>query len=138
VTDKIYKVFNYFIELTPLRRCQTEETLLIGSHGYQPRSYIHLIQHFGMETEVAQHLVHNYGDRAFAVAAVASKTNQRWPLMGIRLAYPYNFIEAEVIYACEREYACTAIVSCETFVSLNCKMLTYVGCISAANTLSFP
>jgi glycerol-3-phosphate dehydrogenase len=62
-----------------------------------------------METDVADHLVHNYGDRAFAVAALASETGSRWPVMGRRLAYPYLFIEAEVRYACQREYACTAV-----------------------------
>jgi glycerol-3-phosphate dehydrogenase len=48
-------------DLKPRTPCRTEDILLIGSHGYNPRSYIELIQHFGMETEVAQHLVHNYG-----------------------------------------------------------------------------
>ena len=63
-----------------------------------------------METEVAQHLIHNYGDRAFAVAALATNTGRRWPLMGVRLAYPHLYIEAEVRFACQREYACTAVV----------------------------
>lgn len=58
---------------------------------------------------MAQHLVHNYGDRATAVASMASKTEQRWPQFGKRLAYPYLFIEAEVRYACRREYARRAV-----------------------------
>ena len=95
--------------LSPKNGCVTENTLLIGSHGYNPKSYIRLIQQFGMETEVAQHLVHNYGDRAAAVAALAAESGQRWPVMGKRLAYPYLFIEAEVRYAVQREYASTAV-----------------------------
>jgi glycerol-3-phosphate dehydrogenase len=77
------------VDLTPKSACKTEDVLLIGSHGYNPRSYIQLIrtllcrhgwtqnsEQFGMETEVAQHLVHNYGDRAIAVAALAANTNR--------------------------------------------------------------
>ncbi|KAI3653941.1 hypothetical protein MP228_001888 [Amoeboaphelidium protococcarum] len=96
-------------KLKPQHPCQTEDLLLIGSHHYNPLSYIRLIQHFGMETEVSQHLIHNYGDRAFAVASMSSKTEQRWPLYGKRLSYPYLFIEAEVRYAVRREYARTAV-----------------------------
>jgi glycerol-3-phosphate dehydrogenase len=103
--DKAIEVFH----LKPLRPCQTEDLLLIGTHGYKPNSYIRLIQHFGLETEVAQHLLHNYGDRAFAVATLASKTDKRWPIMGMRLSYPYLFIEAEVRYAVHWEFACTAV-----------------------------
>ena len=103
--DKAIEVF----ELTPLTGCQTENVLLIGSHDYNPNTYIRLIQHYGMETEVAEHLLHNYGDRAFSVAALASLTGRRWPIMGQRLSYPYLFIEAEVRYAARYEWACTAV-----------------------------
>jgi glycerol-3-phosphate dehydrogenase len=51
----------------------------------------------------------NYGDRAWAVAAVASQTGSTWPIYGRRLAAGYPYIEAEVRYACQREYACTAV-----------------------------
>ncbi|KAI3661792.1 hypothetical protein MP638_003800 [Amoeboaphelidium occidentale] len=103
--DKAIEVF----DLNPSQPCSTEDILLIGTHGYNPNSYIKIIQHYGMETEVAQHLCHNYGDRAGSVAALAVQTGERWPLMGKRLAYPYHFIEAEVRYACRREYACTVV-----------------------------
>jgi glycerol-3-phosphate dehydrogenase len=103
--DEAIKLF----DLSPKRPCETEQLLMIGSHGYSPNAYIRLIQHFGMESEVAQHLLHNYGDRAFEVASVATQTERRWPVTGVRLAYPYLFIEAEVRYACRREWACTAV-----------------------------
>lgn len=56
----------------------TEDLLLLGAHHYNPRSYIKLIQRFGIDTAIAQNLVHNYGDRAPAVAELAAFTGQRW------------------------------------------------------------
>lgn len=89
--------------------CRTEKIPLIGSHGYYSSAYIKLIQQFGLETEVAQHLVQNYGDRAPIVAAIAEGTNRRWPLYGNRLVPHYPFLEAEVRYAVRFEYAVSAI-----------------------------
>ena len=88
----------------------TKVTKLVGSHHWSNNMFIKLIQHFGLETEVAKHLSDNYGDRAWAVAAVASQTGSRWPIYGVRLAAGYPYLEAEVRYACQREYACTAVV----------------------------
>lgn len=45
--------------------------------------YIRLVQDFGMETEVAQHLAQAYGDRAYPVAKLAALTGKRWPSMYI-------------------------------------------------------
>ncbi|MPD06278.1 Glycerol-3-phosphate dehydrogenase, mitochondrial [Portunus trituberculatus] len=42
--------------------------------------YIRLVQDFGLESEVAKHLAHTYGDRAFSVAKLASLTGKRWPI----------------------------------------------------------
>jgi glycerol-3-phosphate dehydrogenase len=73
---------------------------------------------------VAQHLADNYGDRAWAVAAMAGQTGARWPIYGIRLAMGYPYIEAEVRYACQREYAATAVdvIARRTRLSfLNCR-----------------
>ncbi|KAJ3114461.1 mitochondrial glycerol-3-phosphate dehydrogenase [Phlyctochytrium bullatum] len=71
--------------------------------------FIKLIQSFGLETEVAQHLADSYGDRAFMVASVASLTGARWPVFGRRLVPSYPYIEAEVRYAVQQEFACTAV-----------------------------
>lgn len=38
--------------------------------------YIRLVQDFGLECEVAQHLAKSYGDRAFAVAKMAALTGK--------------------------------------------------------------
>ena len=56
-----------------------------------------------MDRNAARHLVHNYGDRAHLVAAIADSGFNR-PL------HPkYQFTEAEVIYAIDFECAATAV-----------------------------
>ncbi|KAJ3031443.1 mitochondrial glycerol-3-phosphate dehydrogenase, partial [Rhizophlyctis rosea] len=96
-------------DLKPTGACVTEEVKLVGSHGWSKNMFVRLIQHYGLETEVAKHLCDSYGDRAWAVASMASRTGRRWPVHGRRLAFAYPYIEAEVRYACRREYACTAV-----------------------------
>ena len=88
--------------------CQTHQVRLIGAHGYSKTLFINLIQHFGVETEVAKHLVESYGDRAWTVAALCSPTKQRFPARGFRLAELYPFVDGEVRYAVRHEYAQTA------------------------------
>ncbi|KAK7582666.1 hypothetical protein V9T40_014111 [Parthenolecanium corni] len=88
--------------------CKTEEILIEGAHGWTPTMYIRLVQDFGLECEVAQHLAQSYGDRAFAVAKLASLTGKRWPIIGRKLHPEFPYIDAEVRYGI-REYALTAI-----------------------------
>lgn len=57
-----------------VRGSQTENILMEGAHDWTPTMYIRLVQDFGLECEVAQHLSKSYGDRAFAVAKMASLT----------------------------------------------------------------
>ncbi|CAG8577279.1 8650_t:CDS:2 [Diversispora eburnea] len=104
--DKAIELF----ELKPLNDSLTEKVKLIGSHGYSNTMFIKLIQRFGLETEVAQHLANSYGDRAWAVAAFSEPTGKSWPVFGKRISPFYPYIEAEVRYAVHREYACTAVV----------------------------
>ncbi|CAH1388412.1 unnamed protein product [Nezara viridula] len=47
--------------------CITDKLLIEGDHGWTPTMYIRLVQDFGLECEVAQHLAYYYGDRAFAI-----------------------------------------------------------------------
>jgi len=92
--------------------CQTQRIRLIGAHGYSQTLFINLIQHFGIDTDVAKHLAQDYGDRAWEVAALASPTAsgpQPYPLRGQRLSPWYPFIDGEVRYAVRREYAQTAV-----------------------------
>lgn len=103
--DKAIEVYG----LKPERGSQTATTRLIGSHGFSSALFIKLIQQFGLETEVAKHLTDTYGDRAWAVAAIAEPTGRSWPVHGVRLSPNYPYLEAEVKYACRKEYAETAI-----------------------------
>ncbi|KAE8412223.1 FAD dependent oxidoreductase-domain-containing protein [Aspergillus pseudocaelatus] len=89
--------------------CQTHQVRLIGAHGYSKTLFINLIQHFGLETDVAQHLTQSYGDRAWQVAALSSPTNARFPVRGQRISTLYPFIDGEVRYAVRHEYAQTAV-----------------------------
>ncbi|KAI9928500.1 hypothetical protein ASPWEDRAFT_24495 [Aspergillus wentii DTO 134E9] len=89
--------------------CQTHQVRLIGAHGFSKTLFINLIQHFGLETDVAQHLTQSYGDRAWQVAALASPTNSRFPVRGYRIATMYPFIDGEIRYAVRHEYAQTVV-----------------------------
>jgi hypothetical protein len=66
--------------------------------------YIHLVQDYGIEVDVAQHLASSYGDRAFVVARMCKMTGRRWPIVGSRLHEEFPYLDAEVKYAI-REYA---------------------------------
>jgi glycerol-3-phosphate dehydrogenase len=94
--------------LTPKNKCVTAGLLLDGAHNWDPLLYIHLVQDYGLEADVAQHLAATYGDRAFVVARMCKMTGKRWPIVGHRLHEEFPYLEAEVRYAV-REYACTAI-----------------------------
>ncbi|KAG5852561.1 hypothetical protein ANANG_G00063730 [Anguilla anguilla] len=81
--------------------------LLEGGKDWTPTMYIRLVQDYGLEVEVAQHLASTYGGRAFEVAKMAHVTGKRWPIVGKRLVSEFPYIESEVLYAI-KEYACTA------------------------------
>lgn len=89
--------------------CQTHQVRLVGSHGYSKTLFIDLIQHFGLETDIAKYLTEAYGDRAWQVAALSSPTNERFPVRGRRLSALYPFIDGEIRYAVRHEYAQTAV-----------------------------
>ncbi|KAL5285992.1 GPD2 family protein [Megaselia abdita] len=79
-----------------------------GGQGWTPTMYIRLVQDFGLECEVAQHLAKTYGDRAFAVAKMASLTGKRWPIIGNKIHPEFPYIDAEIKYGV-REYAMNAV-----------------------------
>ncbi|KAK9870611.1 hypothetical protein WA026_008172 [Henosepilachna vigintioctopunctata] len=87
---------------------QTAGILMEGAHEWTPTMYIRLVQDFGLECEVAQHLANSYGDRAFAVAKLAALTGQRWPIIGKKLHPEFPYIDAEIRYGV-KEYALTAV-----------------------------
>ena len=89
--------------------CRTHQLRLIGAHGFSKTLFINLIQHFGIETDVAHHLTTSYGDRAWIVAALCSPTSNRFPIRGKRLSPLYPYVDGEVRYAARHEYAQTAV-----------------------------
>ncbi|KAJ1965104.1 mitochondrial glycerol-3-phosphate dehydrogenase [Dipsacomyces acuminosporus] len=95
--------------LSPVRDCQTESVRLIGSHAWSDNMFIKLVQNFGVDLEVAKHLSHNYGDRAWAVCALADRLGANFPTLGERIHPLYPFIDAEVRYAVQYEYALSAV-----------------------------
>lgn len=88
--------------------CKTVGLMLEGAKGWTPTLYIRLVQDYGLEVEVAQHLASTYGGKAFDVAKMAHVTGKRWPIVGKRLVSEFPYIESEVLYAI-KEYACTAL-----------------------------
>jgi glycerol-3-phosphate dehydrogenase len=85
--------------------CQTHRVRLVGAHGFSKTLFINIIQHFGIETEVAKYLTTAYGDRAWLVAALCSPTEARFPVRGRRVSPLYPFVDGEVRYAVRHEYA---------------------------------
>ncbi|XP_026874271.2 glycerol-3-phosphate dehydrogenase, mitochondrial isoform X2 [Electrophorus electricus] len=92
----------------PAGPSRTVGLMLEGGRDWTPTLYIRLVQDYGLENEVAQHLAATYGGRAFDVAKMAQVTGKRWPIVGKRLVSEFPYIESEVVYAI-KEYACTAI-----------------------------
>jgi glycerol-3-phosphate dehydrogenase len=71
--------------------CQTHRVRLIGAHGYSKTLFINLIQHFGLNADVAKHLAQSYGDRTWDVATLASSaTNStNYPFRGRKISPIY-------------------------------------------------
>jgi glycerol-3-phosphate dehydrogenase len=79
--------------------CLTKTTPLIGSENFKGNLNIKLIQAYGLNADVADHLVNTYGMRAVDVCELAKPTGKRWPRFGNVLVEGFPFIEAEVEYA---------------------------------------
>ncbi|XP_020818068.1 glycerol-3-phosphate dehydrogenase, mitochondrial [Drosophila serrata] len=83
------------------RSCQLD-----GASGWNPKMFIRLVQDFGMERDVAEHLSNTYGSNAFKLAACADSSGMSWPIVGKRLHSEFPYIEAEVRQGV-RDFACT-------------------------------
>ncbi len=79
--------------------CITDQLRLIGGERYRSDGDRALVERFGIDPDVADHLNHAYGDRAEQVAALAADG------LGKRLADGHANIEAEVVWAAREEYA---------------------------------
>eukprot|EP01097_Dermamoeba_algensis_P005887 TRINITY_DN3704_c0_g1_i1.p1 TRINITY_DN3704_c0_g1~~TRINITY_DN3704_c0_g1_i1.p1 ORF type:complete len:709 (-),score=180.95 TRINITY_DN3704_c0_g1_i1:1367-3493(-) len=102
--DKAIKTF----KLKPKSPCLTERIFLIGGQGYSSTTFIQLIQKYGLDKNVAEHLANSYGDKCFDVASLAEPTGRRWPVYGKPLAPGFPYLEEEVRYVIRNEYARTA------------------------------
>jgi len=92
------------INTSAIRQSCSIEVQLIGSAGWSLQMP-DTLKRQGMPDDVAEHLSHNYGDRAAVLAKIANDEG-----LGLnKLAVGYPFIEAEVVYACRHEYAYTAV-----------------------------
>ncbi|MEZ4939705.1 MAG: FAD-dependent oxidoreductase [Saprospiraceae bacterium] len=83
--------------------CTTDQHGLAGSEHFSPLVAIQLQEKHRLPEDVAVHLAHNYGSRAFQVADLT----QADPALGQRLHPAYPFIRAEVPYTVRNEMACT-------------------------------
>ncbi len=82
---------------------RTANTPLVGAEGFGPQLAGELAAEFGLDADVAEHLAHAYGGEARSVAALGL---QHGLLTRLHPAHPY--VEAEVVWAKEQEYAVSA------------------------------
>ena len=105
--------------LAPSSECQTETMQLLGTdrgglicHKNFDKVVVTLREKYDMDKLVAKHLMHNYGTRALIVADIAREYASNDSGQGVRylkLYSKYPMLEAEVVFACRSEWACTAV-----------------------------
>jgi glycerol-3-phosphate dehydrogenase len=105
--------------LAPSSACQTETMQLLGTdrgglicHKNFDKVVVTLREKYDMDKLVAKHLMHNYGTRALIVADIAREYASNDSGQGVRylkLYSKYPMLEAEVVFACRSEWACTAV-----------------------------
>jgi len=101
------------------------QTPLIGAgvtdhvqQGWHETLALRISQRFDLSWDVAQHLARSYGTRAFDVLDFVDRDNVKGSRSGLYKHYPrlyegaaattgYPYLEAEVAYAIDREYAVT-------------------------------
>lgn len=88
--------------LSPARASRTANLPLAGTEGFDDDGHRALHHEFGLPADVARHLNAAYGGRAHRVAAIAVDG------YGERLAPGHPYLEAEVLYARDHEFACNA------------------------------
>mmetsp|Transcript_1284 Transcript_1284/g.5473 ORF Transcript_1284/g.5473 Transcript_1284/m.5473 type:complete len:212 (+) Transcript_1284:1310-1945(+) len=100
--------------------CKTRGMQLVGSDragvvcdGKFNSILVALKNDYGLAHDVAKHLVGNYGTRALQIAeivrqnkyGVAPPSSSKAASFAKRLSPRYPYLEAEVVFACEQEYA---------------------------------
>src|SRR5680860_1693100 len=88
--------------LEPRNDTLTADLPLVGAVGFEPTGHLALARRFGLPDDVARHLHRAYGSLAYRVLENAGGSRLE------RLVPGHPFIEAEVAYARNHEYACFA------------------------------
>ena len=83
---------------------ETDHLILVGGREYSPELATQLQKDFKIDSDIAEHLAHNYGDNAKEVLKIAQTENK-----SARLSQSHPFVEAEVIFAIRAEGAQTAV-----------------------------
>jgi glycerol-3-phosphate dehydrogenase len=83
------------------KQCSTRDFQLIGATGYAPDLWQKIHCEFSLDERISRHLAKTYGDRAEEVAALSMSG------FSSRLHQDYPYIEAEVVYGLEKEFAGT-------------------------------
>ncbi len=83
--------------------CVTDQIVLRGGVGYARNIPIQLVQEFGVDIDVAEHLAHTYGTHSFEVLRTGDTINE--PRGGKALLPGYPYLEREIDYACKNEMA---------------------------------
>lgn len=86
--------------LHPSECCLTEYIQIIGSEGYARDLYYAIRGSLNIDTVYAEHLLRQYGSRAFRLKEYLDRYPER-------ISSKYEFREGEVIYCIENEFACT-------------------------------
>eukprot|EP00511_Aplanochytrium_stocchinoi_P001526 CAMPEP_0204842816 /NCGR_PEP_ID=MMETSP1346-20131115/47614_1 /ASSEMBLY_ACC=CAM_ASM_000771 /TAXON_ID=215587 /ORGANISM="Aplanochytrium stocchinoi, Strain GSBS06" /LENGTH=588 /DNA_ID=CAMNT_0051981853 /DNA_START=262 /DNA_END=2028 /DNA_ORIENTATION=- len=116
--DAIDKVLELYPSLSKVASsCQTKNMMLVGSdraHIVCDQRFdnimITLREDYGFDRDIAEHLTRNYGTRALQIAEIVKDgyVTRKPGLHPKRLVAKYPFLEAEVVFAVEQEYALTA------------------------------
>ncbi|KAL6916943.1 hypothetical protein ACHAPO_006717 [Fusarium lateritium] len=80
--------------------CCTRNIPLIGAHGYSTSLASQLMEMYPIDADVADHLAHNYGDRAWTVLSINPSLNNR-------LVSGLPYLESEISHGIRNEAACT-------------------------------
>jgi len=81
-------------------KSKTENEYLSGSEDELRELHGIIIREYDLDTDIVDHLVSTYGLSAKQVSEMAAKGHSK------RLLKQYPYIEAEVVYAVEHEFAC--------------------------------
>ncbi len=84
-----------------VKPCRSDRTVLAGGASYSFDGAARLCRDYGIDSAVGEHLNRSYGDRAAEVAKMKAFIKRLHP------CHPY--LEAEVIYVAEQEFAVRAI-----------------------------